>query len=411
MSLIVKKDTELKNIFTENSACVKEHKMTPEAPIKMYNGYIVPGEDEGAKKLGEKCVDELKKNIIADFERTEEYCREHNEDSPDLMVHVSTFKIIDGIVYMTYYANTGSDAEDPNKQEARFAFCPVDNPKDMTIVQVQKVGEILDGKKIDALYDTILMYKGGDEIYIMWTASADKQYYRFYCTFSISKKTLSAVRPNRFKVGDITNDFSMSGIKDALACNGIPYKTMFVDIGIMQKLTSRIENGEVYYYTGAYSGYFNCIIKSRDFITWEYVSTPDFINLSLWENAVYVLGDKCYYFVRQHECMQGFLTCYDLKEDKWEKPCLIRDTQSRSDFIFYNDELYLIHAPIDRDGFGIVKIDREDLSKSKVVFVAEMKESMFYPYTDIYGDDAYISYTVDRKHIRLSKFNLKNYIK
>lgn len=411
MNLIVKKDTELKNIYTENSACTKEHKATPEAPIKMYNGYIVPGEDESAKKLGEKCVDELKKNIIADFERTEEYCREHNEDDPDLMVHVSTFKIIDGIVYMTYYANTGSDAEDPNKQEARFAFCPIDNPKDMTIVQVQKVGEILDGKKIDALYDTILMYKGGDEIYIMWTASADKQYYRFYCTFSISKKTLSAVRPNRFKVGDITNDFSMSGIKDALACNGIPYKTMFVDIGIMQKLTSRIENGEVYYYTGAYSGYFNCIIKSKDFITWEYVSTPDFINLSLWENAVYVLGDKCYYFVRQHECMQGFLTCYGLKEDKWEKPCLIRDTQSRSDFIFYNDELYLIHAPIDRDGFGMIKIDREDLSKSKVVFVAEMKESMFYPYTDVYGDDAYISYTVDRKHIRLSKFNLKNYIK
>lgn len=411
MNLIVKKDTELKNIYTENSACAKEHKATPEAPIKMYNGYIVPGEDESAKRLGEKCVDELKKNIIADFERTEEYCREHNEDDPDLMVHVSTFKIIDGIVYMTYYANTGSDAEDPNKQEARFAFCPINNPKDMTIVQVQKVGEILDGKKIDALYDTILMYKGGDEIYIMWTASADKQYYRFYCTFSISKKTLSAVRPNRFKVGDITNDFSMSGIKDALACNGIPYKTMFVDIGIMQKLTSRIENGEVYYYTGAYSGYFNCIIKSKDFITWEYVSTPDFINLSLWENAVYVLGDKCYYFVRQHECMQGFLTCYDLKKDKWEKPCLIRDTQSRSDFIFYNDELYLIHAPIDRDGFGMIRIDHEDLSKSKVVFVAEMKESMFYPYTDVYGDDAYISYTVDRKHIRLSKFNLKNYIK
>ena len=93
MNLIVKKDTELKNIYTENSVCAKEHKATPEAPIMMYNGYIVPGEDESAKKLGEKCVDELKKNIIADFERTEEYCREHNEDSPDLMVHVSTFKI------------------------------------------------------------------------------------------------------------------------------------------------------------------------------------------------------------------------------------------------------------------------------------------------------------------------------
>ena len=411
MSVIVKKEAAESNIFKANIATDKEHKFTPEAPIMMYNGYIVPGDDEKAKELGNRCACEIKKNIIADFERSADYCKKNNEAEPDLMVHVSTFKIIDGIIYMTYYANTGTDAEDPSKQEVRLAFCPLDNPADMTIVQIQKVGDMLDGKKIDALYDTILLYKGGDEIYILWTASVDKLYYRFYCTFSISKKTLSAIRPNRFKVGEVTNDFSMDGIKEALAFNDIPYKTMFADIGIMQKLSVRVENGEEYYYTGAYSGYFNCIIKSKDFITWEYVSTPDFINLSMWENATYVIDSKCYYFVRQHECMQGFLTCYDLTEDKWETPCVIRDTQSRSDFVFYNNELYLIHAPIDRDGFGIIKVNRDNLSKSEVVFVSEMEESMFYPYTDIYGDDAYISYTVDRKHIRLSKFNLKNYIK
>lgn len=411
MSGIVKRKAAESNIFKANTAANKEHKITHEAPIMMYNGYIVPGDDKKAKELGIRCVDEIKKNIIADFERTAEYCEKNSESEPDLMVHVSTFRIIDGIVYMTYYANTGTDAEDPSKQEARLAFCPLDNPADMTIVRIQKVGDMLDGKKIDALYDTILLYKGGDELYILWTASVDKLYYRFNCTFSISKKELSAIRPNRFKVGEVTNDFSMDGIKEALAFNDIPYKTMFTDIGIMQKLSVRVENGEEYYYTGAYSGYFNCIIKSRDFITWEYVSAPDFINLSLWENATYVIGDKCYYFVRQHECMQGFLTCYDLAEDKWETPCVIRDTQSRSDFVFYNNELYLIHAPIDRDGFGIIRINRENLSQSEVVLVAEMKESMFYPFTDIYGDDAYISYTVDRKHIRLSKFNLKNYIK
>ena len=411
MSGTVKRKAAESNIFKANTAANKEHKITHEAPIMMYNGYIVPGDDKKAKELGIRCVDEIKKNIIADFERTAEYCEKNSESEPDLMVHVSTFRIIDGIVYMTYYANTGTDAEDPSKQEARLAFCPLDNTADMTIVRIQKVGDMLDGKKIDALYDTILLYKGGDELYILWTASVDKLYYRFYCTFSISEKELSAIRPNRFKVGEVTNDFSMDGIKEALAFNDIPYKTMFTDIGIMQKLSVRVENGEEYYYTGAYSGYFNCIIKSRDFITWEYVSAPDFINLSLWENATYVIGDKCYYFVRQHECMQGFLTCYDLAEDKWEMPCVIRDTQSRSDFVFYNNELYLIHAPIDRDGFGIIRINRENLSQSEVVLVAEMKESMFYPFTDIYGDDAYISYTVDRKHIRLSKFNLKNYIK
>lgn len=411
MKKAIMKEAAAKNIFTDNMPVNAEHRTAQEAPIMMYNGYIVPGNDENAKALGSKCVEEIKRNIIADFERSEEYCKKHNETEPDLMVHVSTFKIIDGIIYMTYYANTGTEAEDASKQEARLAFCPADNPEDMTILQIQKVGDELDGKIIDALYDTILMYKGGDELYIMWTASADKMYYRFYCTFSVSEKTVSAIRPNRFKVGEITNDFSMEGIKSALAGNGIAYKKTFADIGIMQKITKRIENGETYYYTGAYSGYLNWIIKSKDFVIWEYVSSPDFINLSEWENAAYVIDDKCYYFVRQHDCMQGFLTCYDLNNREWETPCLIRDTQSRSDFIVYDGELYLIHAPIDRNGFGMVKIDKNNLSKSEVVLVAEMKESMFYPFVDVYGDDVYISYTIDRKHIRLSKFNLKNYIK
>jgi len=196
----------------------------------------------------------------------------------------------------------------------------------------------------------------------------------------------------------------------ALSENGIAHKEMWSDIGIMQKLTTRVENGETWYYTGAYSGNFNCIIKSRDFITWEYVSAPDFINESLWENAVYVIGDKCYYFVRQDECMQGFLTCYDLVNGTWETPALIRDAQSRSDFIMYKDELYLIHAPVDRNGFGIVKINRENLGKSTPVLVADMHDSLFYPYTDVYGEYAYMSYTISRKHIRLARFKLDNYL-
>ena len=399
------------NIFTKDIETDKKSPVTPFAPIMNYNGFIRPQEFEDAAEIGTKCADEIKSNIIADFEKTPEYCKTHDGEDVDLMVHVSTFKIIDGIVYMTYYANTASDSEDPSKQEARFAFCPLDNPADMTIVRIQKVGDMLDGKKIDMLYDTILMYKGGDEIFLMWTASADGMYYRLYSTYNIKTGIISEIRPNRFKAGETTNDFSTSGITSALAVNNLPIRKMFVDIGIMQKITTRVENGETYYYTGAYSGYFNCIIKSRDFITWEYVAAPDFVSLALWENATYVIGDKCYYFVRQNECEQGFLTCYDLNDKTWATPFLIKDTQSRSDFVFYKNELYLIHAPINREGFGIIKVNRDDLSKSKPVLVADMKSSFFYPYTDIYGSDAYISYTVDRKHIRLSKFSAENYLK
>ena len=109
-------------------------------------------------------------------------------------------------------------------------------------------------------------------------------------------------------------------------------------------------------------------MKSADFITWEYVSQPDFPNWSKWENAVYLLEDKCYYFVRQQDDTRfGFLTVYDLTAGTWAKPVLIEDCQSRSDFIFYDGQLYLFHAPIDREHIGVVRIDRADIAKSEIV--------------------------------------------
>ncbi len=379
----------------------------PNAPIMRYNGYIDPTKDAAARKRGDAVARELIANRIADFERSQAYCDKNSETAPDLMVHVSTFLYLNGFIYVTYYANRATTAEDPNHQEARLAFCPADAPTDLTVVTIQSEGDMLDGKRITRVYDTILLYKGGDELYILWTAAPEGNYYRLYCTFNVKTRVLSAIRANRFKVGGVTNDFSMTGIKSALAANGIPLKAMWSDIGIMQqKLTSRVENGEVWYYSGTYSGNWNALIKSRDLVTWEYVSAPDFVNYSQWENAVYVDGDKVWYFVRQNECMQGFLTRYDLNAGKWDAPTLIRDAQSRSDFFEWRGNLYLVHAPIDRNGFGIVRIDRDDPAKSVPAAVVDMKSSLFYPYTTVVGDELYISYTVDRKHIRLSRFDL-----
>ena len=77
----------------------------------------------------------------------------------------------------------------------------------------------------------------------------------------------------------------------------------------------------------------------------------------------------------------------------------------------YNRELYLIHAPLDRDGFGIVRIDRDDLANSRPLAVVRMGESLFYPFARVMGDTVYLSYTVDRKHIRLTHFDAKAYLK
>lgn len=385
------------NIFSKDCQTSKELKITNGAPIANVAKTITAGETKNGKDFAKEITD----LFISDFEKPD-----------DKMAHVSTFIVIDNTVYMTYYANTKEPSEDPKNQTARLVYAPLDDIDNKTFIDLQTTGNTVGGRVIDMVYDTILMQKDHDTIYVMWTARTEENYYRFYCPFTLSTKTLGEIGVNRFKVGNITNDFSISGIKSALAENDIPCKKMYSDIGIMQKLSSRTENGETYYYSGTYSGDFTAIIKSKDLITWEYVSQPDFINDSKWENATYVLGNKVYYFVRQQDTNKcGFLTVYNLLTNTWEKAVEIEDCQSRGDFIFYQNNLYLFHAPIDREHIGIVKIDTENIANSQVVLQAKMHTSCFYPFVQYYkGNELAMSYTIARKHIRLAQFTLSKYL-
>ncbi len=401
------------NVFSEDAKTDRILEIISESEITDYAGYLSSDVSEEAKEKGKLFSKEISERFVTDFEKTEALVLAGKVAEADKMVHVSTFTVIDGMIYMTYYANTKEPSEDPRNQTARFVYCPANDTENKVFMDIQSAGDEFSGKKIDMVYDTILMPRDDNTVFIMWTARVESNYYRFYRSFDIPTKSLGEVRINRFAVKNTVNDFSISGIKSTLAENGIPCKTMYSDIGIMQKLSSRIENGKKYYYSGAYSGDFNCIIKSDDLVTWEYVAQPDFINLSKWENATYVINDKCYYFVRQKEPSKyGFLTAYDLTTGKWDKSVIVDDCQSRSDFIYYGGELYLFHAPIDRNHIGIIKIDTENIANSSIVLQADMNGSCFYPFVQYFdANELAMSYTVDRKHIRLAKFDMNKFIK
>lgn len=408
----------MNNIFQEDYSTTKELLTDPGVPIAPAGAVVTAAAtisaavSDEAKLKGDAFAAEITRRYVADFEKTAELAFEGKVDAKDRMAHVSTFIVADNTVFMTYYANTKEPAEDPKNQTARLVYAPLDDIDNKTFIDLQTTGNTVGGKVVDMVYDTILMQKDEDTLYVLWTARVENNYYRFYCPFTISTKTLGEIGVNRFKVGDVVNDFSASGINSALAENGIPIKKTYSDIGIMQKLSARVENGETYYYSGAYSGDWTCIIKSRDLVTWEFVAQPDFPNESKWENATYVYGDKCYYFVRQQDaCPYGFLTAYDLVSGKWDTPVLVADCQSRSDFIEYDGGLYLFHAPIDRDHIGILKIGTDNLADTRVVLQAKMHTSCFYPFVQYYTDgELAMSYTVAREHIRLAKFTLRKYL-
>lgn len=398
----IKENKKMKNNFFKTDYVTTNELITLDgAPIKNCAAFIHANADEKALELGYEFSNEIERNFITDLEK-----------AGDKMAHVSTFVVMNKTLIATYYANTKEPSEDPKNQTARLVYAPIDDIENKTFIDLQTTGDCVGGKIVDMVYDTILMQKDDDVVFVMWTARVEENYYRFYRPFNVTTKTLGDIGVNNFKVDNIVNDFSISGIKSALAATGNPCKKMYSDIGIMQKISTRVENGVKYYYTGAYSGDFTCIIKSVDFITWEYVSQPDFINDSKWENATYVLNDTVYYFVRQQdENAYGFLVTYNLIDNKWGEPVQIDDCQSRSDFIYYKGGLYLFHAPIDREHIQVIKVDVNDITKSKVVFQAKMKTSCFYPFIQYYNDELAMSYTVARKHIRIAQFNLSKYLK
>ncbi len=411
-----------KSIFTEDYVSQKPKIMYERVPIKEYAKKIEADTALNNKAKAIAFAEEVNGNVVGDFEKS----------GVDQMCHVSTFLVKNNKLYVSYYANTSNGKEDPHFQVARLAYCPENDINNKKIIDIQSAGDVLDGKKVVAVYDTIMMEKEDepDNIYILWTASIEGDYYRLYRVFNTAAETLGDIGVNRFKVGEIVNDFNFSGMQNALTENEIGFKPFFVDIGIMQKQSWRVENGEKYCYSGTYSGNFTCIIKSKDLITWEYVAQPNegangtgFENETKWENAVYVLNNKVYYFVRQWDPVYdeennlqsgshyGILTVYDLETKEWNKPVLVGDCQSRADFIMYNGQLYLFYAPTDREHIGILKIDTQNIENSTVVLQADMKGSFFYPFIQYYkNNELAISYTVNRRHIRLSTFTLKEYL-
>lgn len=339
----------------------------------------------------------------------------------DKMVHVSTFCIINDVLYATYYVNTINYSETPSEHTARFVICPLNTISDSstykyydlcytkTVAERNAVQEILiNGKHIDYLYDIVLLHKDDNTLFLAWTCTLDDIYYRVYKTYDISTQSFSDISINKFKINDTIVDFSSNDLNDVFAKYNIEHKPLIGDIGIMQKLSSRIESGVVYYYTGMYIGQFNCIIKSTDLITWEFVSIPSFENKSQWENAVYIKNDKAFYFCRQqYDSPYAFLTWFDLSTNKWHSPIYINDGQSRYDFIEYNNKLYLIHSPMDRNHLAIMLIDEDNLIRSKDVQVAQVPD-YFYPYMQKYKEELYISFTNSRRHIYVSKFTIRS---
>lgn len=369
-----------------------------------YNKYPKPqcpqlSEDYMASFVGGQEVSDMFANPLGDL-----------AISTDLMAHCSSFKIINGNIYVAFYVNKQAAAENPAQHTAVFRRASLSNLSSITNVELCTVGDSVLGQTVNAIYDTVVLKKDddNDNLYLLFTAKLGTDYYLLYRKYTISQDTLSGISKCQFTVNTTTNDFSISGMKKALDTNNISYPAFSTDVSFMQQISTRVENGVTYYYTGIGVLDFCFIAKSSDLINWVFVSQPDFPTTSKYEPAVYVLGDVAYYLCRQdYSSSYAFLTTYNLVTHVWATPINIPDCQSRSVFFTNSGNLYALHAPKDRYHIAILRINTTNLDQSADIAVGDV-DNMFYPFIQDDNGQLYVTITQARKHIWLCKFGVPN---
>ena len=336
-------------------------------------------------KNGKNLSHDLNEYVVPNFGKT-----------TDKMVHVGTCLKINGVYYATYYANTETTAEDPLYQEARFVIYN----GEYEYHTIFKANNTFDGKTITAVYDTILMTLDNNTLIIGWTAALNNVYYRLYQTYNVTTKQFGAI--NYCTINN--NVWSTTNFEQLMPSQ---HKTVFSDIGLMATLSSRVENNETWWYTGSYYGGFTCIVKTKDCINWEYVTTPPAWLPTVWENPVYVVGNKVFYYVRCNNTVNyDLLMTFDLETMQWEPQLKIPDCHSRGCFFMRNNVLYLAHAPFNRDCIELITIDTENPQNSKP-YALGCRANTFYPFVSVTNDnEVLLTYTDNRQAIRTVKLNM-----
>lgn len=331
-------------------------------------------------------------------------------EAGDEMAHSSSFRIIDDIVYSTFYINTIRNHEDSKQLTQVLRVRNLDGTGELENYTICKIGDTLFGEKVTQLYDTVIIDELGD-IRILFVAFFGGQWHQLFKIFNKDTKTFSEPKKMYFTYKENKEEFTTNGIKNILKAYNIYYPNFDRHANFMQKVSYRIENGEKYWYIGLGMKDFCFIAKTKDFINVEYVAQPSFEHTPQYEASVYVLGNEVFYFERQamwETTTYSLLSKYNLISGEWAKPVKVNDCQSRSDFLYFNDILYLIHAPFNRNHISIMEINQENLEMSYDIQTANTN-NLIFPFAQIYKNKLYLSATERRKRIVLSEFSIDKY--
>lgn len=383
--------------------------------IILYNAQdkIIDEEDSG-QTINQRALPSTM--IMSDYNNGKKFAEELNNPlfnftmDGDIMSHCSSFRIVNEVVYASYYINKIRHFEDPTQQTAVLRIKNIDGSGEIKNVTVCDIGDTAIGGTVGAIYDTVVLTELGD-IRVVFTAKINGQYYLLYKIYDPNTNTLTEATKCQFTVGNNTQEFSISGMKTALKANNVYFPYFDSDISFMQKLTPRVENGETWWYLGLGVLQFCFIAKTKDLVNYHYVSQPTFKNNNMYEPTVYCKGDEVFWLCRQAILANypyAHLSKYNLVTGKWSTPVLLPDCQSRSDMFEYNNILYAIHAPFDRNHLTVTQINTENLSMSFPLQTAYIN-NMFYPFVQQVDGKLYMTVTQGRNYIQFNPLTINGF--
>lgn len=332
----------------------------------------------------------------------------------DKYAHTPSFCIHNDVGYSIFMVNYINDTETPPELNIRFHSFPMSDPTTVTYYTLSSIGDTILGRVVVKNFDSVL-FLHGDIIHLMWivTFEGDDFYTMLHQTFDTTNQQFGTIEKASFKVGNTTTVFDGPSINNAFITENIKIPAIDpIQIGLQPQISKRVEGGVDYYYAGIGAATpFTIVAKTKDFFTWEYVTHPPFEHYAAYEPAVFALGGHTYFYNRQRRdgSMYGFLTRFILRDGiaTWEDPIYIPECQSRSEFILYQNKLYLIYAPKDRNHMAIMLIDQEFLERSRDVQVASFAPRVYaYPVSYEYNGELYMLFSDSKKKIYVSKYTI-----
>lgn len=167
------------------------------------------------------------------------------------------------------------------------------------------------------------------------------------------------------------------------------------------------------YYTSALSmSSKGCIIRTTDFITFEYVSHPitEYSDKHFAESAFYISGNTGYYAARTKEKYVRVLT-YNLLDGTWKHLIDLCDCLTRPTFVPVTspDGFHIVTSPADRGTLNFFFVTKAGSLLGSIYRPTPVDTGLWYPNFAKREDGIYCVWSNARKNVYVGKITIPSY--